>query len=287
MATQNLENIKRRLSSVKSTLKITNAMKLVSSVKVKKIQNVHDYKKDLFLKYQSLLNDVIFTNSINPDCNYESIYLKENNQTSKKLYVVLSSNLGLCSNYNNNVINYLKNIYKNGDEILVIGQKGYIELNNMNVKLDTSFIDLTNNFDDTKLEKLINYLKDLYKDKKYNKIVVIYTQFINSIASKVNEFQLLPIKLEENLHRFYSPIYEPSKEEVIDFLIDKVLSTFSEYLIYDSMLSEENARRNAMDNATKNGNELIDKLNLEYNKARQAAITQEITEVVSGSHYND
>ncbi len=283
MAGQNLENVKRRLGTVKSTLKITNAMKLVSSVKARKLQNVYDAKKKYAEKCNILLDSLLFYNEANPDCNFNSKLLLKNKKSSKTLYIVVTSNVGLCANYNNNVIRFLENVYKNGDEVICIGQKGSIELNSKNLDYINEYVDLLANFNENDIEKFIFKLSDLYKSDKYNKISIIYTHFINSIASKVEEKQLFPLDIKENKKRGYSPIFEPSKDDVIEFAIKKVVYANMMYYLFDSRVSEENARRNAMDNATKNGNELIDKLNLEYNKARQAAITQEITEVVAGS----
>ncbi len=283
MAGQNLENVKRRLGTVKSTLKITNAMKLVSSVKARKLQNVYDAKKKYSDNCNLLLDSLLFYNEANPDCNFNSKLLLKNEKSKKALYIVVTSNVGLCANYNNNVIRYLQNVYKKDDEVIVIGQKGVIELNSKNLEFVDEYVNLLANFDENTVEKFVFELADKYKSDKYNKVSIIYTHFVNSIASKVDEKQLFPLNIKENKKRGYSPVFEPSKDEVIEFAIKKVAFANMMYYLFDSRVSEENARRNAMDNATKNGNELIDKLNLEYNKARQAAITQEITEVVAGS----
>ena len=283
MAGQNLENVKRRLGTVKSTLKITNAMKLVSSVKARKLQSVYDAKKKYSENCNLLLDSLLFYNEANPDCNFNSKLLLKNVKSKKTLFVVVTSNVGLCANYNNNVIRFLQNVYKKDDEVIVIGQKGVIELNAKNLEHIDDYVDLLTNFDENIVEKFVFDLAEKYKSDEYNKISIIYTHFINSIASKVEEKQLFPLDIKENKKRGYSPVFEPSKDEVIEFAIKKVVFANMMYYLFDSRVSEENARRNAMDNATKNGNELIDKLNLEYNKARQAAITQEITEVVAGS----
>ncbi len=286
MAGQNLENVKRRLGTVKSTLKITNAMKLVSSVKARKLQSVYESNKVYNENCNKLLDSILFYNDANPDCNFNSKLLLKNNKSNSTLYIVVTSNVGLCANYNNNVIKFLSDIYKEEDEVFIIGLKGSLELNAKNLKHNDKFIDLLNNFDDESTNKLIEEIVELYKSDKFKKISIIYTHFINSIASKVTEKQLLPLDIKVNKKRGYSPTFEPSKDEVIEYAIKKILYGNLSYYLYDSKVSEENARRNAMDNATKNGNELIDKLNLEYNKARQAAITQEITEVVAGSKKN-
>ncbi len=286
MAGQNLENVKRRLGTVKSTLKITNAMKLVSSVKARKLQSIYESNKKYNESCSKLLDSLLFYNEANPDCNYNSKLLLKNNKSNKNLYIVITSNVGLCANYNNNVIRYLTNIYKNNDDVYVVGMKGSLELNSRNLNYNDKFIDLFNNFNNESINELIEEVVKLYKSDEYKKISIIYTHFINSIASKVEEKQLLPLDIKINNKRGYSPVFEPSKDEVIEYAIKKVLFGNINYYLFDARVSEENARRNAMDNATKNGNELIDKLNLEYNKARQAAITQEITEVVAGSKGN-
>ena len=283
MAGQNLENIKRRLSTVTSTKKITNAMKLVSSVKVTKLTSFYGARKKYFNNISKIYDNSIFYSINNPEATYNNPYLVSNNLSNKTLYIVVTSSLGLCANHNHNIIKEFKNSYKNGDEVFAIGTKGYEELHNDDIRINTDFIDVINDLSFANINALKNKLCDIYVQNEYKEIRIIYSDYVNTLISKPKNEVLLPLEIKTQNNRGYSPVYEPKKDKFINDLVDEFLIAKLFYYLADSKLSEENARRNAMDNATKNANDLIDKLYLEYNKARQSAITQEITEVIAGS----
>ena len=281
MATS-LNNLKDRLGSIQSTKKLTNAMKLVSSAKEKKLNNEYSLVIDFYNRFLTIFNNTIFINRNNPDCDSFNNNLLKKYDSNKRLLIVITSNNGLCSGYNNEVIKFLRNYYQKNDEILIIGEKGKNELANENIDINDEFVDyLKENSSDFK--ELKDYLVTLYNKGEYKEIDLIYTHYHNSLISKVESLKLLPIDIKTNYKRNYSPSFEPSKEEVVNYLIEEYLYYTLYTKIFDSRIAEESARRLAMDNATKNANDLIDNLKLEYNKIRQSNITSEINEVSSAS----
>ena len=281
MATS-LNNLKNRLGSIKSTKKLTNAMKLVSSAKEKKLSNEYNLALEFYNRFMKIFNNSIFINPNNPDCDSFNNNLLKTYESNKRLLIAITSNNGLCSGYNNDVIRYLKNYYQKNDEILIIGERGRNELLKENIELNEKFVDYlkenTNNFDE-----LRKYLVETFNKGIFKEVDLIYTHYHNSLISKVESLKLLPIDIKENRKRNYSPTFEPSKDEIINYLIEEYLYYTLFIKIFDSRIAEESARRLAMENATKNADELIDDLNLEYNKIRQSNITSEINEVSSAS----
>ena len=280
---QSLARVKHRISAVESTRKITNSMKLVSSVKLRKMNKVINLQALYFSAMERALNDAIFYNKLNTDDHYDSIFVKENKSSDKSLYILVSSNMGLCGSYNNEIVKFLKNLYKNGDEIIVIGEKGFNYLTNENLRLNTNFIHLRNDLTLSSTRVLTDYVMNEYKNGKYKKISIVFMKYKNSIAFIPTENVLLPIIPKVNEKAIYSPIYEPSKKDVLDEIIPQYINALIYGDLFSAFLSEESSRRNSMDAADKSAKDLVDKLKLEYNKARQQEITQEITEVVNGS----
>ena len=280
---QSLARVKHRISAVESTRKITNSMKLVSSVKLRKMNKVVTLQAFYFKAMERALSDAIFYNDKNEN-NYNSIYLNENNYAKKKLYIIVCSNMGLCGAYNNDVIKYFKKLYRKGDEIIIIGEKGYLNLlKEKDLIIDTKFLHLRNNFTLGTTHILCEYIMSKYETGEFNEISMIYLKYKNSISFVPNKLKLLPIIPKENPNAVYSPIYEPSKEKVLSTIIPQYLNSLLYGNLHSAFLSEESSRRNSMDAADKSAKDLVDKLKLEYNKARQQEITQEITEVVNGS----
>lgn len=282
---QSLSRVKRRIRTVQSTRKITNSMKLVSSVKLRKMGKIVEMQSFYFRAMQRVLNDAIFTNSVNSDVKYDTPLVHSFSNANNSLYVLVTSNMGLCGGYNNNVIKFFKEFYKIGDEVVIIGEKGLLNLSKeKDLIKETRFVHLSQDYSLESIHPLVSYLIDRYLTGKFKNINLIYTYYKNSISFIPKSLQILPIAVEPNEKYAYPPIYEPSKKEVVDAVIPQFLNTLIYSSIYSSFVSEESARRNAMDNADQNALDLIDELQLEYNKARQSAITQEITEVVNGSN---
>lgn len=278
---QGLNKVKRRILTVENTKKITNAMKLISSVKVRQIQNGFNARLTFLNDLKEVLNiigNASYATSTNP-------LLKGYKDTSKTLYIVVSSSLGLCGSYNYNVIRYFENIYKSGDEVITIGDKIDKEvLKDQNITLYSNFKDILNNLTMSNCRVLQKFILDKFYSGNYKDVVLVYTKYINQIASKVETLKLLPLEFKKiKSMELDSPDFGQNLNFLLDKFTKKYLTSAVYIKFYESILSEQSSRRNAMDNADKNAEELVDKLKIEYNKARQTAITQEITEVVSGS----
>ena len=270
---QSLNKVKKRIATVQATQKLTGAMKLVSSVKYSKLSKEILNRQDYYFYLNDLASTYFSAAKIN---NLDIPYIKKNLNTKKRLLVVVSSSMGMCGAYNINI----KNEYKNGDEILVIGKKLNDEINGENLNINTSFADILDNLSISSVRILSNYLISKFLDKEYREIVLLYTKFQN-MPKKVS---LLPVAFKFDKKRGLNPgDFEPNLVSFSNEFIRLYLMTDLYFKIYESYLSEVASRRNAMDNADKNAKDLIDKLTLEFNKARQASITQELTEVVNGS----
>ena len=276
---QSLHKTKRRIASVNSTKKITKAMELVATVKLKRF-------KSFMLENEAYANELV--NIIYHL--FEHIEVEDNpylieTKSEVDLYIVISSNLGLCASYNNNIYNFVINNVKKENTLLIpIGFKGQNFLRREGYNLDESFVTINERLDYAEIRKLGEFITREFVNGKYRSIRLIYTHYLNSLKFVPEEIQIFPIKKgEEKENIGYEPIYDPDAKTLVDELIPIYVASTLYHKIIESQVSEQASRRTAMENANDNADEIIDKLTLEYNKARQAAITQEINEVVSGS----
>ncbi|MEQ6124491.1 ATP synthase F1 subunit gamma [Pseudotenacibaculum sp. MALMAid0570] len=279
----NLKEIRNRITSIGSTMQITSAMKMVSAAKLKKAQDAITAMRP----YSSKLTELLQSLSATLDSDVGGAFSKQR-EVSKALVIVVTSNRGLCGGFNSSVIKEtIKNIednYQGVDvDLLTIGKKGndilsktYNVLENRNDVFD----DLT--FDN--VAGIAQKAMDLYVDGSYDKIDIIYNRFKNAATQIPQVEQFLPIKpVEGEVNTNLDYIFEPSKEEIVLELIPKSLKTQLFKAVRDSFAAEHGARMTAMHKATDNAKELRDDLLLTYNKARQAAITNEILEIVGGA----
>ena len=281
---QSLTKVKHRISAVESIRKITNSMKLVSSVKLQRMMKISTLQSFYYRAMEQAMTDAIFYNARNTDDYYDTEFIKTFDST-KKLYVLVTSNMGLCGGYNNDIMRYFRNIYKKGDEVIIVGDRGYINLSKeKDLLLDAKFVHLRNDFGIDEVRILTTYLLNKYKTKGYQEIDLIFMKYKNSISFIPSTLKILPIVPKENPSKAYSPIYEPNKKAVIDQIIPQYINSLLYKSILEAYMSEESSRRNTMDSADKSAMDLVDSLKLEYNKARQTEITQEIIEVVNGSN---
>ncbi|MBX4209929.1 MAG: F0F1 ATP synthase subunit gamma [Mollicutes bacterium PWAP] len=275
-----LQETKNRLNSVKSTRKITKAMQLVSTAKIQRAKANYQSVKEYYENVYEIFSDLIA--NVN---DLEKLFPK--NFEDKNLYIVITSDLGLCGGYNSNVIKKLKESVKKQDIIFVIGSKGVSSLTSQEFKLEKSFKyigDEPNYFFANELgkEAIAKFISGEIKSIK-----IIYTKFINSVNFEATDLMLLPIdkKVIDKKENSNSSIteFEPSADEVLLGILPLYLSALIYGTMSESKLSEMSSRRMAMENASDNADELINTLNLEYNRKRQAKITQEITEIVAGA----
>jgi len=281
----NLKEIRNRITSIKSTMQITSAMKMVSAAKLKKAQDAITAMRP----YSSKLTELLQNLSATLDSDSEGTYSTQR-EVSKVLLVVLTSNRGLCGGFNSSitkqVIRTINEKYSNVEvDLFTIGKKGGDVLSKQFNIVDSRndiYDDLT--FDNVAV--IAEKLMSLYTEGTYDKIEVLYNQFKNAATQITQVEQFLPIKPIEggNAEAVNSDyIFEPSKVEIIEALIPKSLKTQLYKALRDSFASEHGARMTAMHKATDNATELRDDLLLTYNKARQAAITNEILEIVGGA----
>ena len=279
----NLKEIRNRITSIGSTMQITSAMKMVSAAKLKKAQDAITAMRP----YSSKLTELLQSLSAAMDSDEGGVYSKQR-EVKKVLLVIITSNRGLCGGFNSSIIKEtIKNIEDNyhGIEVdlLTIGKKGndilsksYNILENRN--------DIFDNLTFEKVTEIAQKAMDLYVDESYDKIEIIYNRFKNAATQIVQVEQFLPIQpIEGGAEANLDYIFEPTKEKIVLELIPKSLKTQLFKAIRDSFAAEHGARMTAMHKATDNAKELRDDLLLTYNKARQAAITNEILEIVGGA----
>lgn len=278
---QELANTKKRIQSVNSTLKITKAMELVANAKLKRWKN----KMENITQYLLEMSDIISTCAGSYDPFNMSIdELKKYKNTSSKLYIVVTSSLGLCGGYNYNVFKFLNNKIKPEDKVIILGTKGLIKYSHTDLNLDEDYVSLLDKFDIYASRNLIDKIINEYKTGKYKEVRLIATEYKNSLTFIPNDIKILPFENKNNTTINDNIIFDPNKEEVLSLLIPKYLDVLMYGKLTEAIVCEHASRRNAMDTATDNGEELSQKLMLEYNKARQQAITQEITEISSAAN---
>lgn len=277
---QELANTKKRIQSVNSTLKITKAMELVANAKLKRWKN----KMENITQYLLEMSDIISTCAGSYDPFNMSIdELKKYENTSSVLYIVVTSSLGLCGGYNYNVFKFLNNKIKPEDKVIILGTKGLIKYSHTDLNLDDDYVSLLDKFDSYASRNLIDKIINEYKTGKYKEVRLIATEYKNSLTFIPNDIRILPFENKDNKTND-NIMFDPNKEEVLSLLIPKYLDVLMYGKLTEAIVCEHASRRNAMDTATDNGEELSQKLMLEYNKARQQAITQEITEISSAAN---
>ena len=275
---QNVVKIKSRIKSVTGAYKVTSAMKLVSTVKLKqwkgKMLANKDYNKQLDEVVDLLLSFSKKTNSP---------FMKINEKASKKLYVIISSTLGLCGSYNTNIFKVADAKITKEDEAIILGQKGIVRYSKEEFKVIEGFEDSTSYIAKDFVNRIKDYILKEYIKGTYSEIHIIYSEYKNSLVFFAKDYKLLPFIASKEESNDYPPIFEPSVNELVDKLIPFYLETCLYSKLLESAVCEQAARSNAMENATNNAKDLLDELHIEFNKARQAAITQEITEIVSAA----
>lgn len=278
----NLKEIRNRISSVSSTMQITSAMKMVSAAKLKKAQDAITAMRPYAEKLTELLQNL----SATLDGNTGGAFA-EQREINKVLIVAITSNRGLCGAFNSNIIKEVKSraeFYKGKTvDVFAIGKKGNDVLKKTNKVIDNQsaiFDSLT--FEN--VSAIAEVLMDKFVAGEYDKIELVYNHFKNAATQIVKTEQFLPLAPITGGEAIPSDyIFEPSKEEIVLTLIPKSLKTQLYKGVRDSFASEHGARMTAMHKATDNATELRNQLKLTYNKARQAAITGEILEIVGGA----
>ncbi len=279
----NLKEIRNRITSIGSTMQITSAMKMVSAAKLKKAQDAITAMRP----YSNKLTELLQNLSATLDGESGGVYATQK-EVHKVLVVVVTSNRGLCGGFNSSVtkqtIETIENRYNGKDvDIYAIGKKG----NDLLTKSHTVIANKSTIFDDltfSNVAEIAQELMDLFADGTYDEITIVYNKFKNAATQITEVEQFLPIvPAEKDASVSLDYIFEPEKAKIVQGLIPKSLKTQLYKSLRDSFASEHGARMTAMHKATDNATELRDDLLLQYNKARQAAITNEILEIVGGA----
>ena len=278
-----LKEIRNRISSVSSTMQITNAMKMVSAAKLKKAQD----SITATLPYSNKLSDLVKNISASID-SVESNPLFVKREVKSALIIVITSNKGLCGGFNSNIIKEVYNISSQygtkKPDLLTIGKKGN-DILKKKFNVISSHNDLYDDFSYSNVRLIANDIMGLYTEEKYDEVILVYNHFKNAATQIITKEQFLPIaeNSDEDLSIKGDYIFEPNREKILNELIPKTLSIQLFKSISDSIAGEHGARMTAMHKATDNASELRDQLKLTYNKARQTAITNEILEIVGGA----
>lgn len=280
-------DIKRRKASIESTGQITKAMKLVSTVKLQRAKQRADESKAYFNKMYETVSSILAKAG-----NINHPYLQENGSTKKGI-ITISSNRGLAGGYNNNIVKLIRDSGINKEDIMIyaVGHKAMDTLKHRGYNIVSDDSEMINNpvYDDARIlgEKLLKS----FEDGEIGEIYLAYTDFKNTVVHEPKLVKLLPIENDhnkENEEKRDSESkammnFEPEPEEALSLLIPKYICSMIYGALVTSVASENGARMQAMDSATSNAEEMISSLELAYNRARQGAITQELTEIISGA----
>ncbi|SMP09863.1 ATP synthase F1 subunit gamma [Chryseobacterium profundimaris] len=279
----NLKEIRGRITSISSTMQITRAMKMVSAAKLKKAQDAIVMLRPYSEKLQELIQNV--NSSSDPD--QISVYAQKR-KVKRVLFIAVTSNRGLAGAFNSSIVKELNLQFQNNSqyeiEVLPVGKKAFDAVRrNRTVYSNASSVYDNLNFD--AVAHVAEAVMTSFKEGKFDEVYLIYNKFINAATQEVTTEQLLPISMPENTESQVETdyIFEPNRTEILDNLIPKSIKTQVFKAILDSVASEHGARMTAMHKATDNAQALKNDLVIFYNKARQAAITNEILEIVSGA----
>lgn len=279
MAGGGLVAIKRRIRSISSTQKITNAMGLIATSKLRKVRKKLEVNQKYYDSFSKIMNDLIKNTE---DYN---IYV-HGNKSKKKLYITINSDSGLCGGFNSNVVNTAAPIIlkdKENNLLISVGQKGRMYFNRLKCETISEYVDIPD-VPTLKEAGTITYkVLDMYRKGEVGEVYMVYTRFHSTVRQDVTIEKLLPLENKDKESPNHFVKFEPSINQMIEDIVVMQLKQQILNFMLHSKVSEQGSRMSAMDGATKNANDLLDDLNLKYNRERQGAITQEITEIVSGA----
>lgn len=284
-----LKEVRNRIKSVQSTQQITKAMKMVSAAKLRRAQDAITQMRPYAQKLQEMLRNIVSTSEGDV-----AIELATERPVEKVMILLVTSDRGLCGGYNANLIKLTKQLIREkyaaqqaagNVQILPIGKKGYEHFLKNGYKVVDNFRDIFNGLSFEKVQTAAQYAMAAFANKEVDAVEVIYSEFKNAASQVYIAEQFLPVKKVADVAGSKKPdfIFEPTKEILITELMPKILNTQLYKAVLDGNASEHGARMTAMDKASDNANELLKNLKISYNRARQAAITTELTEIVSGA----
>ena len=286
-----LDDLKKRIKSVKSTQKITKAMKMVAAAKLRKAQESAEKGRPYSQKMQNIILNL--TKSINDPQNAPKL-LVGTGEDKKYLCVVLTADRGLCGGFNSNICKLAKTNFKKilgeGKElnIITVGSKGHDQIKREYEK----YVIKKFSFKDKKkisfneADEVGKEIISLFNQNKFDKCIIFYNNFKNVITQIPQAQQIIPAEtknLKEGNDQNFSYEFEPEEDEILEDLLPKNISTQVFKALLENAASEQGSRMTAMDNATRNAGDLVDKLTIDYNRSRQASITKELIEIISGA----
>jgi F-type H+-transporting ATPase subunit gamma len=280
-----LKEVRNRIKSTQSTQQITKAMKMVSAAKLRRAQDAITQMRPYARKLQDMLSNII--GSLEGDMN---LALAETRPVNNVLLIVITSDRGLCGGYNANVVKLAKATIAEkypSQKITIwnIGKKGFESLSKSGYNTNADYKDIFLNLTFGYVQAAAKAAMDAFANKEFDAIEIIYSEFKNAATQEFKAEQFLPIpKIAATGRKKKTDfIFEPQKETLVAELMPKILNTQLFKAVLDASASEHGARMTAMDKASENANELLKSLKISYNRARQAAITTELTEIVSGA----
>ncbi len=292
----NLKEMRLRIASAKSMQQVTRAMKMVSAAKLRKAQDAIIQIRPYAEKLHDILINLVNQNG---SSDFENKY-SDHKEIKRVLIVSITSNRGLCGGFNANVVKKVEELLtttyapfcqKGAVDILAIGKKGADGLKSKNIPVERTIHQLFDTLQYKTAEEVAQELMNTYLSGKYDRIDLVYNQFKNAAIQKLVVEQFLPVEIKETkqadsgIHHYFSNyIFEPNVHEIMKTIIPRSLKIQFFKAVLDSLASEHGARMTAMHKATDNASEQVRALNLQYNKARQSAITGEILEIVSGAN---
>ena len=279
MGAAGLVDIKRRIKSVENTRKITNAMGLVATSKLRKSKRQLSVNEGFVDSLKTIINSL----SLSVQNDSENIFFNKN-ESPNKLYIVITSETGLCGGFNGNVVGYLNNIIKDEKErskVIVVGKKGLSYVKRFDIDTIEEYVDISDVPTVKECKVIFEKALRLYLNKDISEINVVYTKFYSAVKQVPMMETILPFdKVEGEEDKC---MVEPDIKTVLKDTLNLYLKVKMRSIMLNSKCSEQSARMTAMDGATNNANDLLSNLNLKYNRIRQGIITQEISEIVGGA----
>lgn len=284
-----LKEVRNRIKSVQSTQQITKAMKMVSAAKLRRAQDAITQMRPYARKLQEMLSNIVSSSE-----GESNMSLAAERAVEKVLLIVVTSDRGLAGAYNSNVIKLAKQTiaeqyatqYAKGNvEIWAIGKKGYEHFVKNNYKISDTHKDIFLGLSFENVQKASQDAMKAFQNREFDVVEIVYSEFKNAATQRFVVERFLPIPRVQNENKTVKAdfIFDPNKEQLIAELMPKILNTQLYKAVLDANASEHGARMTAMDKASENANELLRNLKISYNRARQAAITTELTEIVSGA----
>jgi len=284
-----LKEVRNRIKSVQSTQQITKAMKMVSAAKLRRAQDAITQMRPYAHKLQEMLSNIVS----NSDGDVK-VALAAERPIEKVLVIIVTSDRGLCGGYNSNLIKLAKQVVKDkypaqqakgNVQILPIGKKGYEHFTKNGFKVVDQYWDIFTGLSFDKVQAAAKYAMDAFANKEVDAVELVFSEFKNAATQQYIAERFLPVAKTDKPagQKNADFIFEPSKDVLIAELMPKILNTQLFKAVLDGNASEHGARMTAMDKASENANELLKALKISYNRARQAAITTELTEIVSGA----